>query len=151
MCVSEEQAKLIKKLSQKERKAFIQKLIERIMKLQTSQPWDNSKPEYDELEDKSFQELCELLSTMLNLEELERIPPWPIEQHQRLLKKINGFRLFLTPRAYEILHSSPTELELMVYRKGIEIALGKYPNVFLKEDSLCTGYGYGPMNGLLCL
>jgi hypothetical protein len=146
----EEFERFVKSLPAEQRKQYKEKLIERVMQLQTSQPWDESKSDYNELEDMSFQNLCGLLQEFVDQEELDRPLPWPPEAQQQNARKFKGFRLFLTPRAYEVLHNSPSSADQMVYNEGIKIILGKYPDVFLKDPSF-TGSGYSAPGSIISL
>jgi len=130
----------IQSISSEQRKLFKEKLIERVKQIQPSEPWDETKADYSELEYKSFDELCMLLNSIVCQENIERIPAWPPELKQQYPQKINGFRVFLTYKAYTKLTSSPSKDDLDIYRQAIEIALGKYPQKMPNPDEF-TGFG----------
>jgi hypothetical protein len=110
------------KLPSNERKKIIEKLIQRVEALQSSQPPISEPLDYNSVDQMSFQEMCGLLQDLVDQEELEKPPPWPPELHQRLPRKPGGFRLFLSPNAFKLLSSNPNENDKEILARAVQCA-----------------------------
>lgn len=111
------------KLPLNERRKIIEKLIQRVEALQSSQPSIPEPLDYNSVDQMSFQEMCGLLRSLLQQEELDKPPPWPPEIHKRLPRKPGGFRLFLSPNAYNLLSSNPNEYDKKTLSRSVHFAL----------------------------
>lgn len=110
---------LVEKLSQKDLDNFKKKLIERIQSLNKTNPVENS------FEDMTIQELCFFLENIEDEEELAKIPTWSAEISQKTISTSNNFRVFVTPRAYELLSKPYDRFTQNVFNQAVKMASGE--------------------------
>ncbi len=110
---------LVKNLSPKDLVGFKKKLIERIQSLGKTAPEENS------FEDMTFQELCFFLENIEDEEELAKTPLWSAEISQKTVSTSNDFRVFVTPRAYELLSKPYDKFTQNVFNEAVKMASGE--------------------------
>ena len=110
---------LVRNLSPADLVQFKKKLIDRIQAISKGGLSEGS------LEDLTFQDLCFLLENIEDEEELAKIPPWTAECVQRSVSTTKEFRVFVTPRAYDLISKPYDEFTQNVFNKAVKMASGE--------------------------